>query len=194
MKQLLAVLLVFAFLFTNSCSHSRIKLVRKHRHQSTEQVSEKQDNHSQQQVRSEDVEIVDPIETLEETDEKTSIEERTIEQLDLILDDQSSEAFHAIIDKSKLQKHLKSEPYKETSKQESKERDSAILLVFGIVLLLGGVALIFYAIKTIENSDGSVDGCFTALLTGTLFAALGILIGIVGLVLIIIGMVAYFKK
>ena len=57
MKQLLAVLLVYVFLFTNSCNHSKISLGRKHDFKRTEQTSEEQKNSTLEQVQSEDVEL-----------------------------------------------------------------------------------------------------------------------------------------
>ena len=65
MKQLFAVLLVYVFLFTNSCNHSKISLGRKHDHKRTEQVSEEQSNPEHEQIQSEDVELTPAEEPIE---------------------------------------------------------------------------------------------------------------------------------
>lgn len=193
MKPFFALLFVYVLLITNSCNHSKLSLGRKHHHYPSEQVNIEENKLTSNQVESE--KIID-VPTKEK--EKKSLENKAVEQIDLILDENAREEFHQKVERSKEKIQLKTAPKKQGKKtaktQEGKDRDSTALVIFGIVLLFGSVALVLYAINSLDNNDGSAEGCLTSLFTGAMLVVLGAIIGIIGLLLVLVGLIVFSVK
>lgn len=192
MRLISALLLVYIFLFTNSCNHSKITLGRKHDFKRSEQTSDQQKDRELEQVQSDDVELT-LVEEPAEIEEKKTLEDRAVEQLDELLDDESSETFHKIVEKTKSKKVLNPSPEKASKKQQD-DRSSSTLVIFGIILLLLCAALVLYSINKVLTNDGSAEGCATSIIAGMMMIVLASIIGIIGLVVIIVGIVVFTKR
>ena len=154
---------MYVFLFTNSCNHSKLSLGRKHH--PSEQVNVEENKPTSIQVESENSADIPAKEK-----EKKSLENRAVEQIDLLLDEKSREKLHQKVERSKERVQIKTATKKQDKKtaktQEGKDRDSTALVIFGLVLLFGSVALVLYAIYNLDNNDGSAEGCLTSLFHG----------------------------
>lgn len=194
MKQLSLVLLAYVFLITNSCNHSKITLGQKHRHHRTEEEASKDDTPTAiGEIALEDVEE-EPTEEPTINENKRTIEEVAIEQFDLIVDEETSEAFHRSLNKRKLKTKNKENSEQINQDQSRNQQNSTGLIVFGVILLLGGVALTLYAIHTLSNSDNSPDGCLTALVIGALLVIFAAVVGILGMIFLIVGLSKALSK
>ena len=193
MKQLFAILLVYVFLITNSCNHSKITFGQKYDFKRTEEAASEEFKSDAEETHPEE----DQLSLVKESTkigEEPFIEGRTFEQLDKLLGDEYKEPFHAVVDKIKTKKYLTTRNSKRESENQGDSRNPTVLVVVGLILFVGAIGLTFYALKILKDTGGTADGCLTAILQGALIAILAAILGLTGIILITIGLVVFFRK
>jgi hypothetical protein len=186
MKKIFLILLIYIGLIANSCHHSKISLGKKHRHVQTEQTSQE-----------EDVAVVDEVEVerAENTEEeevalstpKVTIEEKMVTKMDEVLDEETTDKFHSIVSKANRKKNDAETTDDSASEQDQNESDGTGLIVFAAILIGASAALVFFAIRALEDNDSTAEGCLTALFYGVLLIILAVFLGIAGVLFLIMG-------
>ena len=190
MKTLPIIIFTFLFVISNSCHHSKLTFGDKYKKtniQSEQEFKIFTDSEDEFSVENDHEKSYD-------IKEKKTFEERSISLLDNYLDLEESDKFHEIIIKKNIKKDVLDKSENLNLTKENSTGKPEILIIVGIILLVIGISFVFVAINKLEKSDGSPEGCITAIASGFLLVVLASIIGVLGMIMLIIGIVLFTDK
>jgi hypothetical protein len=190
MKSLPIILLSFLFVISNSCHHSKLTFGDKYKKKNIQTEQEFKINSDSEYELS----VENDHEKSHDIKEKKTIEERSINVLVSYLDQEESEKFHEFINKKNIKEDVLDKSENLNLTKENSTGKPEILIIVGIILLVIGISFVFVAINKLEKSDGSPEGCITAIASGFLLVVLASIIGVLGMIMLIIGIVLFTDK
>lgn len=193
MKRLQFAVLILTILFTNSCGHNKITFGSKNNYQPQEQV---QENHHTSFDYSATHEKLDVVEEQQPTvKEKRTLEQFVEKQIDEHLAPKEASKMHTLMNQFTESESDQAQCKKGSNSRAANSDNTNVTLfvVIGILFLVLGIVFGLVAAQSIDDSDNSstAEGCLTSLILGALALIGAIVFGIMGVVFLVIGIVAF---